>query len=394
MDSIRNPQVRVEIDRYKSQTIFVTGEVRSPNEYTMTGSSMTLLQALAMAGSPTANASNEVIVSRQPVAPGAEMEDPSGQPEGSRARDEPGTSLALKNGDVINVPKAQTFFISGFVRNTGTYVLDPGLTIEQAIALAGRTDRAGLRSASCRQPHGEGQADRGVRAAGRQGTGGRHDQGAFAVLLMTTAATPSPLTVIAPRAGWIAIGWRELWEYRELLGFLVWRDIKVRYKQTVLGASWAILQPLATMVVFSLLFGRLAKMPSDGLPYPIFAFAALLPWTFFANAVSASANSLVGNTHLISKVYFPRLLIAMSSIGAALLDLAVALVVLFGLLAFYGVGVTLQLAALPALALLTLLLAFGVGSALAALCALYRDVRYVVPFLLQLWMFASPVIYP
>jgi lipopolysaccharide transport system permease protein len=210
----------------------------------------------------------------------------------------------------------------------------------------------------------------------------------------TDLLPPPEVRVIEPRAGWIPIGWRELWEYRELLGFLVWRDIKVRYKQTVLGASWAVLQPLATMVVFSLLFGRLARMPSDGLPYPLFAFAALLPWTFFANAVSASANSLVGNTHLISKVYFPRLLIALSSIGTAMLDLAVALLVMFGLLAYYGVGVTSQLAALPALVLLTLLLAFGVGSALAALCAMYRDVRYVVPFLLQLWMFATPVIYP
>jgi len=206
---------------------------------------------------------------------------------------------------------------------------------------------------------------------------------------------PSPeVRAIEPRSGWIAIGWRELWEYRELLGFLVWRDIKVRYKQTVLGASWAVLQPLATMGVFTLLFGRWAKMPSDGVPYPLFAFAALLPWTFFANAVSASANSLVGNTHLISKIYFPRLLIALSSIGTALLDLGVAMVVMFALLAFYGVGVTSHLAALPALVLVTLLLAFGVGSALAALCAIYRDVRYVVPFLLQLWMFASPVIYP
>ena len=211
---------------------------------------------------------------------------------------------------------------------------------------------------------------------------------------MTTAATTYSLTIIEPRSGWIPIGWRELWEYRELLGFLVWRDIKVRYKQTVLGASWAVLQPLATMGVFSLLFGHWAKMPSDGLPYPLFAFAALLPWTFFANAVSACANSLVGNTHLISKVYFPRLLIALSSIGTALVDLGVAMVVMFALLAYYGVGVTSELAALPALALLTLLLAFGVGSALAALCAMYRDVRYVVPFLLQLWMFASPVIYP
>jgi lipopolysaccharide transport system permease protein len=211
---------------------------------------------------------------------------------------------------------------------------------------------------------------------------------------MTTRAAEYPLTVIEPRPGWIPIGWSELWEYRELLGFLVWRDVKVRYKQTVLGASWAVLQPLATMVVFSVLFGRWARMPSDGIPYPLFAFAALIPWTFFANAVSASANSLVGNTHLISKVYFPRLLIALSSIGTGLVDLAVALTVMLAMIVVYGVAITWQLAALPALLLLTLFAAVGVGSALAALCAIYRDVRYVVPFLLQLWMFASPVIYP
>src|SRR5262245_11238337 len=164
---------------------------------------------------------------------------------------------------------------------------------------------------------------------------------------MTTRAAEYPLTVIEPRPGWIPIGWRELWDYRELLGFLVWRDVKVRYKQTVLGASWAILQPLATMALFSVLFGRWAKMPSDGIPYPLFAFAALIPWTFFSNAVSASANSLVGNTHLISKVYFPRLLIALSPIGTGLVDLAVSLAVMVGMILFYGVAITWQIALLP-----------------------------------------------
>jgi lipopolysaccharide transport system permease protein len=211
---------------------------------------------------------------------------------------------------------------------------------------------------------------------------------------MPGAASPSVLRVIEPRSGWVPIDWRELWEYRDLLGFLVWRDVKVRYKQTVLGAAWAILQPLATMVVFTVLFGRWAHMPSDGVPYPVFAFAALMPWTFFANAVSTSANSLVGNTHLVSKVYFPRLLISLSSVCTGVLDLAVALVVMFGLLAYYGHGLSPQLAALPFLTVLVVLAAYGVGSALAALCAMYRDVRFVVPFLLQLWMFASPVIYP
>lgn len=211
---------------------------------------------------------------------------------------------------------------------------------------------------------------------------------------MPADAASCPVRVIEPRSGVVPIDWRELWDYRDLLGFLVWRDVKVRYKQTVLGASWAILQPLATMAVFTVLFGRWAKMPSDGVPYAVFAFAALVPWTFFSNAVSASAASLVGNTHLVSKVYFPRLLISLSAICTGVLDLAVALVVMFALLAAYGIAFTWHLAALPALTLLVLLTAFGIGSALAALCAMYRDVRYVVPFLLQLWMFASPVIYP
>ena len=218
------------------------------------------------------------------------------------------------------------------------------------------------------------------------------DAGALSAAADDAASTA--VRVLEARSGWIPIGWGELWEYRELLGFLVWRDVKVRYKQTVLGAAWAILQPLMTMVMFTLLFGRWAKMPSDGIPYPVFAFAALLPWTFFSNAVSSAASSLVGNTHLISKVYFPRLLIAMAPIGTGLVDFAVALGVMLVLLAFYGVGVSWQLAAIPALLLLTLVIAFGVGSLLAALCGTYRDVRYVVPPLLQLWMFASPVIYP
>ena len=212
---------------------------------------------------------------------------------------------------------------------------------------------------------------------------------------MNAGAAPAyPLRVIEPRSGWAPIDWRELWDYRDLLAFLVWRDVKVRYKQTILGASWAVLQPLATMVVFTLLFGRWAGMPSDGLPYPVFAFAALVPWTFFSNAVSGAANSLVGNSHLVSKVYFPRLLVTLSGICTCAVDMAIALIVMMGLLVIYQVELTWQVIALPALTGLVLLIAFGIGSALAALCAIYRDVRYVVPFLLQLWMFASPVIYP
>jgi lipopolysaccharide transport system permease protein len=202
------------------------------------------------------------------------------------------------------------------------------------------------------------------------------------------------LRVIEPSSGWALIGWRELWEYRELFGFLVWRDVKVRYKQTVLGAAWAALQPLTTMAMFSLLFGRWAKMPSDGVPYPLFAFAALLPWTFFSNAVSGAASSLVGNTHLISKVYFPRLLVSLTALGTGLVDLAIALVVMFALCIAYGVPPSAHLLLLPLVVLVAFVTAAGVGSFLAALCGVYRDVRYVVPLLTQLWMFASPVIYP
>jgi lipopolysaccharide transport system permease protein len=208
-----------------------------------------------------------------------------------------------------------------------------------------------------------------------------------------TVAVP-PLRVIVPRTGRAAIDWRELWAYRELLGFLVWRDVKVRYKQTVLGAAWAVLQPVMTMIVFTVLFGRWAKVPSDGHPYALFAFAALVPWTFFANALGTVSGSLVGNTHLISKVYFPRLLIALSALGAGLVDMAIALLVLLAMMAGFGVAPTWRVVAVPGLALLMLLTAAGVGSGLAALCGLYRDVRYVVPFMTQLWMFASPVIYP
>jgi lipopolysaccharide transport system permease protein len=207
-------------------------------------------------------------------------------------------------------------------------------------------------------------------------------------------ADAAPLRVIEPQSGWMPIGTRELWDYRELLGFLVWRDLKVRYKQTVLGAAWAILQPLTTMGVFAVLFGRWAHMPSDGVPYPVFAFAALLPWTFFANAVTGAANSLVGNTHLISKVYFPRLLVSLSVVATSAVDFAVAFTAMIAMLVFYRVGISAAWLLVPLMAVLLVLAAAGVGSWLAALCGIYRDVRYVVPLMLQLWMFASPVIYP
>jgi lipopolysaccharide transport system permease protein len=209
------------------------------------------------------------------------------------------------------------------------------------------------------------------------------------------AASPAfPLRVIEPRSGWIPIDWAELWEFRELLGFFVWRDVKLRYKQTVLGAAWAIVQPVMTTLMFTLLFGRWARMPSDGMPYALFAFAALIPWTFFANAIAAAAASLTGNTHLISKVYFPRLLISLAPLGTGLIDLIVALGVMLAMMTWYGIAPTWHLLALPMFTLLTVAVAFGVGSALGALCVIYRDVRYVIPLVTQLWMFASPVIYP
>jgi lipopolysaccharide transport system permease protein len=210
------------------------------------------------------------------------------------------------------------------------------------------------------------------------------------------AASPPALSlrVIEARTGWIPINWTELWEFRELLGFFVWRDVKLRYKQTVLGAAWAIVQPVMTTLMFTLLFGRWARMPSDGVPYALFAFAALIPWTFFANAIAAAAASLTGNTHLISKVYFPRLLISLAPLGTGLIDLMVALGVMLVMMAWYRIAPTWQVLALPVFVLLTVAVAFGVGAALGALCAIYRDVRFVIPLVTQLWMFASPVIYP
>jgi lipopolysaccharide transport system permease protein len=202
------------------------------------------------------------------------------------------------------------------------------------------------------------------------------------------------ITIIEPQSGWRLLDWKELWAYRELLYVLTMRDIKVRYKQTVLGFAWAIIQPVMMMVVFSIFFGGLAKMPSDGFPYPIFVYAALLPWTFFANSITNSANSLVGSANLVSKVYFPRLIIPLSSVGSALVDFAIAGAVLLLLMLYYGVSWTFNLLMVPILIAGAALTALGVGTFLAALNVAYRDFRYVVPFLVQFWMFATPVVYP
>jgi lipopolysaccharide transport system permease protein len=205
---------------------------------------------------------------------------------------------------------------------------------------------------------------------------------------------PIPTIVIEPSRGWIGLKLRELWEYRDLLFFLAWRDISVRYKQTILGAAWAIIQPFFSMVVFSLFFGRLAQIPSDGVPYPIFSYAALLPWTYFSSAMSSSSNSLVGSANLLTKVYFPRLVIPLASVIPPAIDFAIAFVVLLGMMAFYGIAPTWNVLWLPAFLLLALVTALGVGLWLSAMNVQYRDVRYAVPFLVQFWMFASPVTYP
>jgi len=199
---------------------------------------------------------------------------------------------------------------------------------------------------------------------------------------------------IESACGWRALNLHLLWKYRELLYFLAWRDIKVRYKQTVLGAAWAIIKPVASMVVFTVIFGKLAKIPSDGVPYPIFSFCALLPWNYFAGSFSRSSGSLVSNTSLISKVYFPRLAIPISSLLAGLLDFAIAFVVLIGLMFWYGIVPTTAILWLPFFLLMAVVTALGVGLWLGALNVQYRDVGHITPFIAQIWMYLTPVVYP
>ena len=209
--------------------------------------------------------------------------------------------------------------------------------------------------------------------------------------VLAPAAHDEPLTVIEPTRGAAPLDLRELWEYRELLYFLVWRDVKVRYKQTALGAAWAILQPVLTMIVFSIFFGNLAKVPSDGVPYPIFTYAALLPWQLFAHALTESANSLVTNQHLVTKVYFPRVVIPAAAVLAGLVDFAIAFVVLLGLMLFYGIVPTLAILTLPFFVVLAIATALALGLWLSALNVRYRDVRHTIPFLTQFGMFATPI---
>lgn len=217
---------------------------------------------------------------------------------------------------------------------------------------------------------------------------GSHPRGA------TFELPAAPLVVIERSPSWMSLDLRGLWAYRELFFFLTWRDIKVRYKQTVLGAAWAILQPLVTMLIFSYFFGWLVKVPSDGLPYPLFAYTGLLTWTFFSNSVTLASNSLVANSSLIEKVYFPRMIIPAATVAGTLVDFAIAGVLLIPLAAHYGVTPGWPAVLMPVLMLLTTLLALGVGMLVSALAVRYRDVRYVLPFAVQVWFFLTPIIYP
>ena len=228
--------------------------------------------------------------------------------------------------------------------------------------------------------------------------------------IMTTTGTPAATTtvpeesrlnlperpLVSIRAGdrSAPVDLKSLWAYRELFYFLTWRDVKVRYKQTALGAAWAVIQPLFTVVIFSIFFGKLAGMPSDGVPYPLFAYAAVLPWTFFSNAVAKSGNSLVGSANLITKVYFPRMIIPATAVAAGLVDLVIAFAILVVLMIYYGVGMTWSLMMAPALVVMTALLAVAVGMWASALNVKYRDIHHALPFAIQLTMFATPIIYP
>jgi lipopolysaccharide transport system permease protein len=215
---------------------------------------------------------------------------------------------------------------------------------------------------------------------------------------MTKAKTISnevpPTVIVKPSRSWVPLHLSDLWQYREFLYFLTWRDIKVRYKQTVLGATWAIIQPFFMMVVFSLFFGRLAKIPSEGIPYPIFTYTALLPWQLFSRALTDSGTSLVTNERLITKVYFPRLIIPISPVLAALLDFAIAFIILIGMMFYYGITPTPNIVTLPLFLIMTLVTGLGVGFWLSALDVRYRDIRYTIPFLTQFWLFGTPVVYP
>ena len=204
----------------------------------------------------------------------------------------------------------------------------------------------------------------------------------------------APVIRIEPSSGWVPLNLKDLWEYRELLYFLVWRDIKVRYKQTVLGAGWAIIQPFFTMVVFSLFFGRLAKVPSDSIPYPLFSFAALVPWAFFANGLNNASNSLVSGSNLLKKIYFPRAAMPIATVLSGVVDFLLAFIVLLGMILYYGYVPTMNVLWLPFFLLLALTTSLGVSLWLSALNVQFRDIHHIIPFIVQFWLFATPIAYP
>ena len=223
----------------------------------------------------------------------------------------------------------------------------------------------------------------------------KHAQGRPAAATLPSLGTDTvPVIRIEPSRGWVSLKLRELWEYRELLYFLIWRDVKVRYKQTVLGAAWAIIQPFFTMVVFSVFFGKLAKVPSDGIPYPIFSYAALVPWTFFAQGLNQASNSLVRHSNLIKKVYFPRLAMPIARVLAGAVDFVLAFIVLLGMMLAYGIVPTVNVLWLPFFLFLAVITSLGTALWLSAMNVQFRDVGYMVPFIVQFWMFATPIAYP
>ncbi len=213
---------------------------------------------------------------------------------------------------------------------------------------------------------------------------------------MKVSAAPSalPYTRIGPTRGWASLNLAELWECRELVYFFTWRDIKVRYKQTVLGALWAIIQPFFTMLIFSLFFGRLAKVPSDGIPYPLFSYTALVPWTFFATGLTQASNTLVSNSNMLKKIYFPRMAMPLGTVVAGCVDFCLAFIVLMGMMAFYGVVPTWKVVWLPFFLLLALVTCIGASLWFSAMNVQFRDVKYTIPFIIQFWMFATPIAYP
>lgn len=209
-----------------------------------------------------------------------------------------------------------------------------------------------------------------------------------------TQTNETPLVVLRPARGWSLVNFRDLWLYRELIFFMTWRDLKVRYKQSILGIGWAVLKPFMTMIVFSIFFGKLAKMPSDGIPYPIFSYSGLLVWELFSGAISNASRSLTSNAHMITKIYFPRIILPISTVLSGVVDFLIAFVILIGMMIYYHIIPTINIWTLPAFVLLTLITALGVGLWLAALNVLYRDVNYITPFLIQFWLFITPIVYP